>query len=171
MLACTSARMVAWWLLITAPLAAQWLARWKPQEQSAQGAAPSLGAGLSFGVLLLLTILSLPGLQHLQPLLILRQQPRVEDDLEAVHVQLRNRFGGGRIFSRFEWGEYLSWSYSPGFTVFMDGRIEIFPDEVWNQYAGVTCGLAGWEKILDDYHVDALLLDSDYHAARVCFYK
>src|SRR5207253_1776799 len=96
--------------------------------------------------------------------LVLRQQPRIEADLDAVHAQLCGKIHAGRVFSRFEWGEYLSWSFSPQFAVFMDGRIEIFPDDVWNQYADITRGVGDWEKILDHYKVDALLLDSDYHA-------
>ena len=163
-LACSSARMIAWWLLIIAPPLTAILARLKPQERSGEEATPTLAAGLSFGVLTLLAVLSLPGLQRFQPLLALRQQPHVEEDLDAVHAELSAHLRKGRIFSRFEWGEYLSWSYSPDFAVFMDGRIEIFPDEVWQQYADVTRGQADWEKVLDEYHIDALLLDSDYHA-------
>ena len=71
---------------------------------------------------------------------------------------------GGRVFSRFEWGEYLSWSYAPAYQVFMDGRIEIYPDDVWNHYAAITKGEAAWPKLLDDYGVDALILDAPYHA-------
>jgi hypothetical protein len=93
-----------------------------------------------------------------------RQGPRVEDDLEAVHGHLQAHAGAGRIFSRFEWGEYLGWSGAPNFKVFMDGRIEIYPDEVWESYGAVTRGLADWERILDDYRVDFLLLDASYHA-------
>jgi hypothetical protein len=48
--------------------------------------------------------------------------------------------------------------------VFMDGRIEIFPDDVWEQYSSVTCGKVDWERILDQYGVDALVLDAGYHA-------
>jgi len=90
---------------------------------------------------------------------------RDEYDLEAVTAPLAKRDDGRRIFSRFEWGEYLGWSLSPsGRTVFMDGRIEIFPDPVWEQYAAVTKGRADWEEILDGYQVDCLLLDTSYHA-------
>lgn len=163
-LAYSSARMVAWWLLILAAPMAKILADLMPRTQTSQDHVPTLGAGLSFAGLMLLAVLSLPGLQRFQPLLVLRQQPRVEADLDAVKAELRRQLTAGRVFSRFEWGEYLSWSYSPEFAVFMDGRIEIFPDEVWAQYADVTCGMGDWEKILGDYHVDALLLDSDYHA-------
>src|SRR5262249_52442468 len=74
------------------------------------------------------------------------------------------RTPAGRIFCRFEWGEYLTWALAPHYTVFMDGRIEIFPDEVWAQYAAVTSGRANWAEVLDRYQVDYLLLDTTYHA-------
>jgi hypothetical protein len=35
---------------------------------------------------------------------------------------------------------------------------------VSKEYETITVGRDGWEKILDDYRVDALILDSDYHA-------
>src|SRR5262249_35983438 len=73
----------------------------------------------------------------------------------------------GRVFTRFEWSEYITWSLGPDFTVFMDGRIEIFPDEVWDEYSAVTSGRADWQKILDKYQVDYLLIDAGprgYHA-------
>ena len=135
-----------------------------PQPQTSQDSKPTLAAGVTFAVVVLLAIFSLPGLQRFQPLLTLRIQPRVEEDLDAVHAELAALLPSGRVFSRFEWGEYMSWSYSPEFTVFMDGRIEIFPDDVWRQYEAITCGAGDWDKILGDYKVDALVLDSEYHA-------
>jgi hypothetical protein len=164
-LACGSVRMVAWWLLICAPIAAALIAclvpRLKCQQESA---SPSRDAAVVFTLLLILAIFSVPALQRWNPLLAARlAAPRVEDDLERVHRQLASRVSEGRIFSRFEWGEYLTWSFAPAYKVFMDGRIEIYPDNVWNQYAAVTQGFPDWEKILDNHRVDALLLDVDYH--------
>jgi hypothetical protein len=73
--------------------------------------------------------------------------------------------GSGRVFTRFAWGEYAGWALAPYGSVFMDGRIEIFPDNVWVQYTAVTRGRADWEEILAGYRVDWLLLDSasGYH--------
>jgi len=166
-LACGSVRMVAWWLLIIAPVLAELLVAVFPRraEDADDERAPSTGAAVVFGVMVLAVIFCLPGLRTYNPLLrVSRDGPRVEDDLEAVHRHLQVHAGAGRIFSRFEWGEYLGWSGAPHFKVFMDGRIEIYPDEVWERYAAVTRGLAGWDRILDDYRVDFLLLDSTYHA-------
>ncbi len=165
-LACGSVRMVAWWLLVIAPLLAELLTALRPaptQEAPAEG--PSFGAGLLFGLLLLAVVFCLPGLKQYNPLLrVSRTAPLVEDDLEAIRRHLAARADTGRIFTRFEWGEYLAFAGVPQFTVFMDGRIEIYPDEVWERYAVVTCGRDGWQAVLDGYAVDYLILDADYHA-------
>jgi hypothetical protein len=166
-LACGSVRMVAWWLLVIAPmLAARLSVLWPALAQAdEQPEPPSVGAAAVFGAMVLAVAFCLPGLQEYNPLLrVSRRGPRVEDDLEAVHRHLQAHAGAGRVFSRFEWGEYLSWTGAPRFKVFMDGRIEIYPDEVWSQYAAVTCGGGDWQHILDAYRVDYLLLDADYHA-------
>ena len=165
-LACGSVRMVAWWLLVIAPLLATRLAVLWPAVAAAdaQPEPPSVGAAVVFSLIVLAVAFCLPGLRDYNPLLRgARQGPGVEDDLEAVQRHLRAHAGAGRVFSRFEWGEYLTWTGAPQFKVFMDGRIEIYPDAVWDQYAAVTCGGGDWEHILDGYQVDYLVLDADYH--------
>jgi hypothetical protein len=165
-LASGSARMVVWWLLATAPLlAASFAAQWPRLGASDVHERPSLAATGAFGLLVLLVVLSVPGLAAYNPLLAARPAaPRTQADLEAVAGRLPVSATPGRIFSRFEWGEYLTWALSPHYTVFMDGRIEVYPDEVWAQYTAVTRGADGWAEILDRYRVDYLLLDAPYHA-------
>jgi hypothetical protein len=166
-LACGSVRMVAWWLLVFAPLASELLAALLPRAAPAPEAGrPSWGAAVAFGLLVLAAVLSVPGLERFNPLLGFAPRTRhTEAALEAVHRHLEARAAGGRVFSRFEWGEYLGWSCGPRFRVFMDGRIEIYPDEVWRQYIRLTSGGDDWQEILDAYGVDYLVLDADYHAA------
>ena len=90
-LACTSARMVAWWLLILAPLAAEWLAQLAAAAANRPGSHADARGRVDLRRADAAGLLSLPGLQHYQPLLILRQQPRVEEDLDAVHAELPRR--------------------------------------------------------------------------------
>jgi hypothetical protein len=161
-----SVRMVAWWMLVSAPVLAELLVWLRPQLASRDDDAsrPSLVAGAVFGLAALAVVFSLPGLDRFNPLLgPTRRGPRVEDDLEAVQRHLSGTAQPGRIYSHFEWGEYLSWSAAPRCKVFMDGRIEIYPDDVWDQYSEVTFGRDRWNNILDDYGVDYLILDADLH--------
>ena len=183
-LACGSARMIAWWLLVSAPiLAAQFsalpalnvpfsskLPEPRPQGTRPQGSGsdqPSFASAVSFSVIVLLMALCLPGLDEYNPLLRRKRElePGRTSDLVAAADYVTARGGSGRVFSRFEWGEYLTWLLGPRFPVFMDGRIEIFPDEVWVQYSTVTVGRVQWHQVLSRYSVDYLLLDAPYHRA------
>jgi hypothetical protein len=167
-LACSSVRMVSWWLLICTPIAARLLVgalptRWTAPAESEK---PTVGAAVSVVAILIVCAASLPWFDASNPALVLtHRNHRTEDDLAEVAAQLRERPGDGRIFSRFEWGEYFGWALAPRYKVFMDGRLEIFPDAVWADFSAVTRGRADWEAILARYEVDCLLLDqSGFHS-------
>src|SRR5262249_45281635 len=153
------------WLLVSAPVAASLLAALLTRPDAPPvSPRPSPAAAAVFALILAAVVLSVPGLEPYYPLLRSPERGRrTEGALEGVRACLLARRPAGRVFSRFEWGEYLTWSLSPGYTVFMDGRIEIYPDAVWDEYAAVTCGREGWQAVLDRYGVDCLLLDAGYH--------
>ncbi len=169
-LACGSVRMIAWWMIVIAPilafLAADRVASFRGTQAAERSTPPSLGAGLSCAGLLVAALLSLPWFESWSPYGFVRPTHRLEDDLEQVADRLRSEAGGGRIFTRFEWAEYLTWSLGPDFSVFMDGRIEIYPREVWGDYTRITSGGAKWNELLQNtYHVDFLLVDRGaYHS-------
>jgi hypothetical protein len=163
--ACGSVRMVAWWLLVSAPILSERVVDLWPRLRQEEDDRPTAGAAVAVAGLFAAVVLSLPWLERYN-LVLTRpgRAHRVESDLQAVADRLAAEAPGGRVFTRFSWGEYLGWSLAGRCTVFMDGRIEIFPDEVWAQYNAVVRGRADWEEILDGYRVDYLLLDTGgYH--------
>lgn len=154
--------MVAWWLMVLAPIMAVMISRLVALNR--KRAEPSLGAGVFVAFLAIFVISALPALQHWNPLFANRSQPRTENALDAIHAKLKDIPTNGRVFSRLEWGEYLTWAFHPEYKVFMDGRIEIYPDSIWKEYAAVTTGQPTWAEILNRHQVDALILDPVYHA-------
>jgi hypothetical protein len=166
-LACGSVRMVAWWLLICTPMLAALLREAWPRigHFDAEDTRPSLGNACSCSVILVGMLLSSPWLESHNPIFSRPQRAhRTETDLQGLADHLRSEGRVQRIFTRFDWGEYLGWSLAPYSTVFMDGRIEIIPDDVWQDYVAVTRGRADWEDILARYGVDCLVLDAGgYH--------
>jgi hypothetical protein len=191
-LACRSVRMVPWVLLATAPMMAQMLgaalgnlharhAAAQPPDSSATdprnpAAARRRGAGieatpqpsLSAAILLIFligaSIISLPSLANVNPLFgTVRSNHRVEDDLQVVKSAMARR-GAGRVFTRLEWGDYLSFAAHGENPVFCDGRIELYPDSLWKQYIQISAGRPDSERILDRWAVDYLMLDAQYHA-------
>ncbi len=164
-LAFRSVRMTAWWFLVIAPILATVLSERYPESAKSsrpRGAVPALGACVLLAVLCLF---SLPCLERYNPLFgPVRDAHRVEDDLHVIaSTNLAGGGNQGRVLSRLEWGDYLDAALGPSRRVFMDGRIEIYPDSLWQEYESVTSGQANWQQILDDHAVDFLLLDRTYH--------
>jgi hypothetical protein len=154
--------MAAWWLLIVAPISAGLLMdnirRYWPLTENAE--RPNWGAVLTVLALFVAVVFCVPSFEQYNPVLSwLGRTKRTEDDLQRVAQSIRQH-EPGNIFSRFEWGEYLGWSLAPQYKIFMDGRIEIYPDQVWQDFSAITRGRADWEDILDRYKVDYLVLDS-----------
>jgi hypothetical protein len=162
-----SARMIAWWLLVAAPMIARLIAANVPARflKDDKTTNTSRGEALIFAALMLAVAFNVPGWIRFNPLAdTVRSTHRPEDDLKSLCRELAEH-DGGRIFSRFEWSEYLGWALAPRYTVFMDGRIEIFPDEIWREYSALTRGRADWQELLDRYGVEYLVLDTTgYHA-------
>jgi hypothetical protein len=64
----------------------------------------------------------------------------------------------GRMFNSYNWGGYLDWTL-PDYQVFVDGRTDLYDDELLNEYLRVAVGENGWETILNDYRVNLVLIE------------
>lgn len=64
----------------------------------------------------------------------------------------------GRLFNTYNWGGYLLWAL-PEYPVFIDGRTDLYSDEIINEWMQVMRAEAGWEKVLDDYQVNLILIE------------
>ena len=67
---------------------------------------------------------------------------------------------GGHVFVSQAWASWFEFAL-PDRPVFVDSRIEIFPDRVWKDYIDVMAGQEGWQSILDRWHVDAVVLRAE----------
>jgi hypothetical protein len=163
-LACGAMRMIAWWLIISLPIVAAQLAAAVPPQwlQDPEGDRPSFPSGVFCGFFLVLCLASLPGLPpSLSVAHWLGKEQRFEDDVEKIAQSLRGRPADNkRIYCSLEIGEYLGWALQPdGYTVFMDGRIEIIPDPIWADYWALLNARGDWQEILDKWRVNYLVLD------------
>lgn len=63
-----------------------------------------------------------------------------------------------RIFSNDEWGDYLIYKLYPRDRVFVDGRSDFYGDDFVKKYLDVMSVRYDWEKTLDGYGIDTILL-------------
>ncbi len=83
-----------------------------------------------------------------------------------------------RIFVYYDWGGYTIWKLYPEYRVFVDGRADLYGDDLLRQSIQTVVGLrTGWRDILERWKVETvlvppscalaqgLLLDPNWHVA------
>jgi hypothetical protein len=64
----------------------------------------------------------------------------------------------GRLFNSYNWGAYLLWEL-PEYPVFVDGRTDLYNDEVIGEWLRVARAEEGWQETLDRWDVHLILLE------------
>jgi hypothetical protein len=67
----------------------------------------------------------------------------------------------GNIFSSYAWGGYIE-LFLPGHKVFLDGRTDLFGDELIREWSDTASGQAGWRETLERYAVTYVLLEPEW---------
>jgi hypothetical protein len=87
---------------------------------------------------------------------------RAEYDAEHYPTKaialLRNAPVSGKVFTDDEWGDYLIYRLYPNRKVFIDGRSDFYGSTFNQKYLDVMNVKYDWEKDLDRYQVDTILL-------------
>ena len=64
----------------------------------------------------------------------------------------------GRMFNSYNWGSYLLW-HLPSYPVFVDGRTDLFNDEILGQYFTVVQAQTGWRDVLERWKIRMVFLE------------
>jgi len=62
----------------------------------------------------------------------------------------------GNLFNQYNYGEYLSWILYPDYKVFFDSRQNSL--DMFKKGLQVSYGIIGWEKVLNDYDVNTIVM-------------
>lgn len=143
------------WTLITSHRWGQWLEaseKHKPDERS----APKL----VLNVLLLLLVLTVVALGvgravANQPLIEAQQFPAAAVDY------ISNQKPPQPIYNEYIWGGYLIWRLYPDYRVYIDGRADVYGDELIQEFLDVHDGKAAWREPLDHRGIRTVLVKPD----------
>lgn len=67
----------------------------------------------------------------------------------------------GNLFNSYNWGGYLLW-HLPDYPVFIDGRTDLYNDEIIGDWLKVVRAETGWQETLDRWGVRLILLEPHY---------
>jgi hypothetical protein len=63
-----------------------------------------------------------------------------------------------RIFVYYDWGGYAIWKLYPEYRVFVDGRADLYGDDLLRQFKTALQLRTGWRDVLDSWKVEAVLV-------------
>ena len=63
-----------------------------------------------------------------------------------------------RIFVYYDWGGYAIWKLYPEYRVFVDGRADLYGDDLLRQFKTAVQLRTGWRDVLDSWKVEAVLV-------------
>ncbi len=152
-----------WFGLIMAPTLAQSLPPLidrikKPVQDGAQNEGSRVLNITILALVIVLAVLSLPWLKSALPLPAAKAGLiSTETPIQATEALLKDA-PPGRVFNSMSFGSYLIWAAFPRYQVFVDSRIELFPEKIWLDYLAISNAEGGWEASLKNYGVNTLML-------------
>ncbi len=72
----------------------------------------------------------------------------------------------GPIFNSYNWGGYLIWT-ARDYPVYVDGRTDLYDDELLRVYLDIYFAQPGWEEKLDEAGINLVLVESSSPLAQV----
>jgi len=80
--------------------------------------------------------------------------------VEAVDFLRSQPHSSGKLFNSYNYGGYLVWAL-PEYPVFVDGRTDLYNDEIISQWLQVVRAEPGWQDVLDRWEIGVVLLEPD----------
>lgn len=65
----------------------------------------------------------------------------------------------GPLFNEYNWGGYILWSLYPVYPSFVDGRTDLFDDEILGEYVRAWRADPGWEQVFTRWGIRLALLE------------
>jgi len=161
-LALLASRNIALFALVAAPVITRHLDAVLDDKQKELGAAAQLPESaakwLNLTIFLLLLVAS--GLKISSSLSSQANQDMIEAEYPVHAVEyLRDVQTNKNLFNTYNWGGYIIWELHPDFLSFVDGRTDLFDDEILEEYLISWRGLAGWERVFETWDIEMALVE------------
>jgi len=124
---------------------------------------------LTRALLALLVIASLVAVPWVRLALGIETLPLLDPYFPAGAVAYLARVlpAGTGLFTLPEWGGYVIWQLYPQARPLVDGRVEVAPVAVWEDYLHIALAKPGWAERLEHYGLRWLLLSRSAHSALI----
>ena len=153
--ALVSIRLIPLFILIAVPLVATRFGNWPRSDGRPQPVARNLLNGL-----ILLAIVAFAGIHATR---VIWRQPQVEIERFPANAVafLQNHPPSGRIFNLYDWGGYLIWKLYPSMPVFIDGRADLYGQQLFDRFAETYQFKGDWQQPFRRWGIDTVIVPPD----------
>jgi hypothetical protein len=151
-----SIRMIPFFVLIAAPLISHRLGPWP----KAGDRPPRTHLRPVINTAIVLAMIAFAVIHITQ---VVDRQPSIEaQKFPAGAVAFLNAHPTkGRIFNDYDWGGYLIWKLQPPVPVFIDGRADLYGEQLFHDFANTYQLKEDWQQILQKWHIETVLVPSN----------
>ena len=153
-----SIRMIPLFVLVAVPLISRRLGNWPRSNSQLQRQSTLARTLLNVAIVLAMAVFA--GVHIFQ---IIQRQPQAEAQYFPARAVafLQTHPPPGRIFNHYDWGGYLIWKLYPSTPVFIDGRADLYGQQLLDQFAGTYQLKGDWRQTLQHWSVDTVIVPTD----------
>ncbi len=151
----SSIRMMPLFVLIAVPVICQRVGDWP--TNSSQPLRPTPVSALLLNAAIILAIALFAGIHTAQ---VIERQPQAELEHFPARATafLHLHPPAGPIFNHYDWGGYLIWKLYPSTRVFIDGRADVYGQELLDQFAHTYQFKGPWQQTLEEWRIETVLV-------------
>jgi hypothetical protein len=148
-----SQRSILWWCLVAPVVVAGELSQHSDAERPRPASSPPAPAYMVVATLIVVLVAFLPWWRRPEAGQLLEDAP------QGLTSAVERLPAGSRLFVSQPWASWFEFA-TPSDPVFVDSRIELFPQGVWTEYGQVGFAGARWHEVLDRWKPDAIVADA-----------
>jgi len=155
--ALSSIRLMPLFVLVAVPLVSTRLGNWPRSSSAPQRPKATVGTLLNAVIALAMALF---GGVHIAQ--VIQRQPLAETEHFPANAVafLQLHQPPGRIFNHYDWGGYLIWKLYPSTLVFIDGRADLYGQQLFDQFADTYQFKGAWQQPLQHWSIDTVLVPS-----------
>jgi hypothetical protein len=151
-----SIRMIPLFVLIAAPLIANRIGAWhKANSNLQQSTSRALTNSAIVVAMAIFATVHIVEVVHAQPQAEMKHFP-----VRATYF-LRAHPPAGRLFNHYDWGGYLIWKLHPSTLVFVDGRADLYGEQLLHEFADTYEFKDGCKQTLQKWGIQTVVLPPD----------
>jgi hypothetical protein len=152
-----SIRMIPLFVLIAVPLVSRQLSTRGASQVQTLRTPIKTRASLNAAIVMAMAVFA--GIHIWQ---VIERQPQAESQhFPTGATAYLETHSPGRIFNHYDWGGYLIWRLHPHTPVFIDGRADVYGQQLFDQFAATYQFKDRWQQTLQEWKVDTVIVPSD----------